>query len=57
MLAAVHPWDVDGAGRAGLSSAWINRSGAFPDCFRPADLACRDFIELADALVSRAVSR
>ena len=27
MLVAVHPWDVDGAGRAGLRTAWLNRSG------------------------------
>jgi 2-haloacid dehalogenase len=28
MLVAVHPWDIDGAARAGLQTAWINRSGA-----------------------------
>ena len=27
-LAAVHPWDIDGAARAGLRTAWINRAGA-----------------------------
>ncbi|MGJ9423683.1 haloacid dehalogenase type II [Aeromicrobium sp. CF3.5] len=27
MLVAVHPWDIDGAARAGLSTAWINRTG------------------------------
>ena len=27
-LVAVHPWDIDGAARAGLRTAWINRSGA-----------------------------
>ena len=26
-LVAVHPWDIDGAARAGLRTAWINRSG------------------------------
>lgn len=25
MLVAVHPWDTDGAARAGLASAWIDR--------------------------------
>ena len=31
VLVAVHPWDVDGARRAGLQTAWVNRSGgAFP---------------------------
>lgn len=57
-LVAVHPWDVNGAARAGLSTAWINRShGPFPGCFRRPDLECRDFIALADALASRSVSR
>jgi 2-haloacid dehalogenase len=34
LLVAVHPWDVDGARRAGLQSAWVNRSGGpFPAIF------------------------
>jgi 2-haloacid dehalogenase len=34
LLVAVHPWDVDGARRAGLQSCWLNRSGApFPATF------------------------
>jgi 2-haloacid dehalogenase len=34
LLVAVHPWDVHGARRAGLQSAWVNRSGAhFPAIF------------------------
>lgn len=28
LLVAVHPWDVDGAIRAGLAGCWLNRSGA-----------------------------
>ena len=28
MLVAVHPWDVDGARRAGLRTAWIDRGGS-----------------------------
>lgn len=37
MLVAVHPWDIDGASRAGLTTAWIDRSGApYPGyCRRP----------------------
>ncbi|MEC5199446.1 2-haloacid dehalogenase [Arthrobacter sp. PL16] len=27
VLVAVHPWDIDGAARAGLRTAWLNRSG------------------------------
>jgi 2-haloacid dehalogenase len=26
-LVAVHPWDIDGASRAGLRTAWLNRAG------------------------------
>ncbi|HET7326633.1 MAG TPA: haloacid dehalogenase type II [Nocardioidaceae bacterium] len=34
LLVAVHPWDIDGAARAGASTAWINRSGGvYPDHF------------------------
>ncbi|CAN5691655.1 haloacid dehalogenase type II [soil metagenome] len=34
LLVAVHPWDVDGARRAGLQSCWVNRSGApYPAMF------------------------
>lgn len=28
LLVASHPWDVDGAHRAGLGTAWLNRTGA-----------------------------
>lgn len=30
LLVAVHPWDIDGAARAGLRTAWIDRSGSVP---------------------------
>ena len=34
LLVAVHPWDVDGARRAGLQTVWVNRSGGpFPATF------------------------
>ena len=34
LLVAVHPWDVDGARRAGLQSCWVNRSEApYPATF------------------------
>ena len=36
LLVAVHPWDIDGAARAGLSTAWINRAGVpYPAYFTP----------------------
>ena len=51
MLVAVHPWDIDGAARAGLATAWINRTGGpFPDYFRAPDLQVRSLTELADEL-------
>lgn len=35
LLVATHPWDIDGAGRAGMSTAWINRAGTpYPGFFR-----------------------
>jgi 2-haloacid dehalogenase len=51
MLVAVHPWDVDGAKRAGLGACWINREAReYPEPFAPPDLICSDFAELADVL-------
>ena len=51
MLVAVHPWDIDGAARAGLATAWIDRnSGPYPEYFRAPDLAPRSLVELAEQL-------
>ncbi len=51
MLVAVHPWDLDGAGRAGLATAWINRKGApYPRHFRPPDLEAESLADLAEQL-------
>jgi 2-haloacid dehalogenase len=51
MLVAVHPWDIDGAARAGLRTAWINRTaGPYPDYFTTPDLAPRSLVELAEQL-------
>jgi 2-haloacid dehalogenase len=34
LLVAVHPWDIDGAARAGLSTAWVNRADSpYPSAF------------------------
>jgi len=34
-LEAVHPWDTDGAARAGMSTGWVNRSHRpYPGHFR-----------------------
>lgn len=51
MLVAVHPWDVDGASRAGLATAWLNRSGGpYPAYFRAADLEVTSLTDLAARL-------
>jgi 2-haloacid dehalogenase len=51
MLVAVHPWDIDGAQRAGLSAAWIDRSGTpYPEPLLAPALRADDLRELADSL-------
>ena len=51
LLVSVHPWDVDGAGRAGLRSAWLDRgSGPYPDYFQAPTLAALSLPDLADQL-------
>jgi len=51
LLVAVHPWDIDGAGRAGLSTAWVSRSGAdYPGHFRPPTHTVRTLLGLAAML-------
>lgn len=53
MLVAVHPWDVDGAARAGLATGWLNRSGEdYPDYFRRPDMVAASLPELARDLGS-----
>lgn len=51
LLVAVHPWDCDGALRAGLRAAWINRTGApYPPIFGTPDYTAGSIIELAEQL-------
>ena len=51
MLVAVHPWDIDGASRAGLGTAWLNRTGAlYPSYFRRPDLEVETLSRLAQLL-------
>lgn len=51
MLVAVHPWDTDGAARAGLGTAWVDRDGGvYPHYFRSPDLRPRSLTELAELL-------
>jgi 2-haloacid dehalogenase len=50
-MIAVHPWDVDGAQRAGLLGAWLDRDGhPWPEVFTRPGVTGRSLPELADAL-------
>lgn len=50
-LVAVHPWDIDGAKRAGLQAGWLNRqNGTFPGFFEAPDATGETVGALADAL-------
>ena len=51
MLVAVHPWDLDGAARAGLRTAWVDRSGSpYPGSFNQAEVRATDLVDLAGQL-------
>jgi 2-haloacid dehalogenase len=51
LLVAVHPWDVDGARRAGLQAAWLRRGvGEYPTVMTPPSLIAADLRDLAHLL-------
>ncbi|MDP5182618.1 haloacid dehalogenase type II [Blastococcus sp. BMG 814] len=51
LLVAVHPWDIDGAARAGLATAWIDRAGTpYPSSFTPPSLRATGLTDLAEQL-------
>ncbi|WND39769.1 haloacid dehalogenase type II [Streptomyces sp. BB1-1-1] len=51
MLVAVHPWDVDGAQRAGLGGAWLRRGpAAYPEVMIPPTYRAQNLRELAEML-------
>ncbi|MGO1384056.1 MAG: haloacid dehalogenase type II [Arachnia sp.] len=51
MLVAVHPWDIDGASRAGLATAWVNRvGGPYPGYFEAPDVTATSLTDLARQL-------
>ena len=54
MLVAVHPWDIDGAARAGLHTAWIDRSGntPYPPYFTAPDITASGVDDLAHTLTT-----
>lgn len=48
LLVAVHPWDIDGARRAGLQAAWVNRTGTpYPSFFTAPTVAVSGLGDLA----------
>ncbi|MGH8969329.1 MAG: haloacid dehalogenase type II [Actinomycetes bacterium] len=52
LLVAAHPWDVDGAKRAGMHAAWLDRRGApYPDHFTEPDIVGRSLDEISTAAV------
>lgn len=51
LLVAVHPWDLQGAHRAGLRTAWLDRRKVgWPSSFTTPDLRATAMTELADLL-------
>ncbi|TMR10478.1 haloacid dehalogenase type II [Nonomuraea turkmeniaca] len=48
-LVAVHPWDIDGAQRAGLIGAWLDRRGGpYPSVMSAPRVSAPDLSALAD---------
>lgn len=51
MLVAVHPWDIHGAARAGLQTAWIARGGGeYPGYFAQPTVSIRSLTDLVGRL-------
>lgn len=51
LMAAVHPWDIDGASRAGLLTAWIDRGARpYPGYFVAPDVIVYGLTELPEHL-------
>jgi 2-haloacid dehalogenase len=52
VLVATHPWDIDGARRAGLQGAWLRRgASSYPTVMTPPTHQAGDLRELAQILV------
>ncbi|WP_030338444.1 haloacid dehalogenase type II [Streptomyces sp. NRRL S-1022] len=53
MLVAVHPWDIDGARRAGLDGAWLRHGASvYPRAMTPPSFSAQDLHELVQILVT-----
>jgi 2-haloalkanoic acid dehalogenase type II len=58
LLVAVHPWDIHGAARAGLRTAWLNRTGAtYPAYFAAPDYTVTRLGDLAGRLTEAPTHR
>jgi len=52
-MVAVHPWDLDGAKRAGMATGFVNRLGRpYPSVFRAPDVTGADLPEVARGLLA-----
>lgn len=53
VLVAVHPWDIDGAARAGLRTVWLNRDGLpYPSVMTPPDHTAASITDLPGILAA-----
>lgn len=53
LLVAAHPWDIHGAARAGLHTAWLNRAeGSYPGHFEAPEFTVTALTELPAALAA-----
>ncbi|MEV8147000.1 haloacid dehalogenase type II [Arthrobacter sp. NPDC080073] len=53
LLVAVHPWDIHGAARAGLRTAWLNRTGgSYPGYFQAPEFTVTALTDLPGALAA-----
>ncbi|GAB3557674.1 haloacid dehalogenase type II [Arthrobacter alkaliphilus] len=53
LLVAVHPWDIHGAARAGLRTAWLNRTGAsYPGYFEAPEFTVTALTDLPAAVAA-----
>lgn len=50
-LVAAHAWDIHGAGRAGLTTAFVARGKSYPSFMTPPDIRAATLLEAAEALV------
>ena len=51
-LVAVHPWDVNGAKSAGLTTAYVSAATPFPSTMRAPDLEAASLADAARRLVA-----